>query len=65
MHHTNIPLGMCLSVEKSAKKIMASRRDASFRRRETHPYGMRQEGGGLFLPRDASLTGCKTGAVLM
>ena len=30
--HSYIPLGMCLSAEENAKKIMASHRDASFRR---------------------------------
>ncbi|MCL2105286.1 MAG: hypothetical protein FWH21_09645, partial [Kiritimatiellaeota bacterium] len=31
-YRDNIPLGMFLSVEENAKKIMASHRDASFRR---------------------------------
>ena len=30
VYHDNIPLGMFLSVEENAKKIMASHRDASF-----------------------------------
>ena len=47
MSLNNIPLGMFLSVEKSAKKIMASHRDASFSIKRRIPTGC-ENGGKRF-----------------
>ena len=67
-YRDNIPLGMFLSVEENAKKIMASHRDASFwcipcpighTCADGGPFSCGHGGKDVFLPRDTSLTGCK------